>query len=334
MKSSWFLVLLGLIITWVIAAEIISSARKNKEAAERFATYEASKEHDSAWLAPTLFTDVKITGKEREMVMYGQDLIAHTSKYFGPRGSIAPISNGMNCQNCHLDAGTRQWGNNYGGVYSTYPQLRARSNTMQQISGRVNDCLQRSLNGKTIANDSYEMKSIYAYMKWLGQNVPKGKKPHSSGLPKLPFLSRAASPEKGKLVYINVCQSCHGDNGQGTVNASGNEYIYPPLWGQHSYNDGAGLYRVSSFASFVKNNMPYNKATRQHPTLSNEEAWDVAAFVNSQPRPHFDQSNDWPDLAKKPFDAPFGLYADSFSEKQHKYGPFEPIVNAKTKNIK
>jgi len=329
MKSNWFPVLLVIIIAWVIINEVIDSSRKRREEDEQFAKYVANEEHDSAWAAPSLYSDMETSGKERGMVIYGQDLIAHTSKYFGPNGTVAHITNGMNCQNCHLDAGTRKWGNNYAAVYSTYPQLRGRSNAVQDIYGRVNDCFERSLNGKAINNNSYEMQSIYAYMKWLGQNVPKGKKPYSSGLPKLPFLTRAADPAKGKMVYINVCQSCHGDKGQGMLSLSGAEYSYPPLWGEHSYNDGAGLYRVSSFASFVSNNMPFNQATHKHPKLANEEAWDVAAFVNSQPRPHLDQSKDWPNISKKSFDAPYGPYADSFTEKQHKYGPYEPIINNK-----
>jgi thiosulfate dehydrogenase len=47
--------------------------------------------------------------------------------------------------------------------------------------------------------------------------------------------------------------------------------------------------------------------------------------VNSQTRPHKDQSNDWPKYDKKPLDFAFGPYADGFSENQHKYGPFKPI---------
>lgn len=173
------------------------------------------------------------------------------------------------------------------------------------------------------------MQSIYAYMKWLGKGVAKGKKPYSSGLPKLTFLDRAADPAKGKMVYINVYQTCHGNKGQGMLSLDGKEYSYPPLWGEHSYNDGAGLYRLSSFASYVLNNMPYNQAFHKQPKLTTEEAWDIAAFVNSQPRPHLDQSKDWPDLSKKSFDAPYGPYADTFTERQHKYGPFQPIVDAK-----
>lgn len=336
MKSNWFPILLGIIITWVAIAEIMESARKQKEEAKRYAAYSADQETDSAWVAPSLDTDGETSGKERSMVIYGEDLIAHTSKYFGPNGTVSHITNGMNCQNCHLDAGTRKWGNNYAAVYATYPQLRGRSNIVQDIYGRVNDCFERSLNGKAIENRSYEMQSVYAYMKWLGKGVPKGRKPYSSGLPKLIFLPRAADPAKGAITYLAVCQTCHGDKGQGLLNIDRNEYTYPPLWGEHSYNDGAGLYRLSSFAGFVHNNMPFNQATHKHPVLTNEAAWDVAAFVNSQPRPHLDQRADWPDIAKKPFDVPFGPYADGFTEKQHKYGPYQPIIDSKAdvKNVK
>ena len=59
--------------------------------------------------------------------------------------------------------------------------------------------------------------------------------------------------------------------------------------------------------------------------LSDEEAWDVAAFVNSQKRPHKNTGSDWPNIAGKPIDHPFGPYHDGYSESQHKYGPFEPI---------
>ena len=65
-----------------------------------------------------------------------------------------------------------------------------------------------------------------------------------------------------------------------------------------------------------------NPVNYHHPAISNEAAWDIAAFVNSQPRPHKDQSKDWPDISKKPVDCPIGPYVDSYTEKQHKYGPF------------
>jgi thiosulfate dehydrogenase len=98
--------------------------------------------------------------------------------------------------------------------------------------------------------------------------------------------------------------------------------LYPPLWGNNSYNNGAGLFRLSRFAGYVKNNMP-NPLNYHNPQLTDEEAWDVAAYVNSQPRPSKDLSKDWPNIKKKPFDHPFGPYADAWSEEKHKYGPWK-----------
>ena len=88
---------------------------------------------------------------------------------------------------------------------------------------------------------------------------------------------------------------------------------------------GAGLFRLSRFAGYVKANMPQG-ASWERPQLTDEEAWDVAAYVNAQPRPTKDLSTDWPDIAKKPVDHPFGPYKDPYSEQQHKFGPFGPIA--------
>jgi thiosulfate dehydrogenase len=187
--------------------------------------------------------------------------------------------------------------------------------------------MERSLNGVAVDSNSREFKAIEAYIKWLGKEVAKNKKPHGSGIEKLEYLDRAADPQKGAIVYTNQCQSCHGANGEGLLTPNETEYAYPPLWGNNSYNDGAGLYRLSNFAGYVKNNMPYQLTSHQNPKLTNEECWDVAAFVNSQTRPHKDQKNDWPKIEKKPIDFAFAPYADPFSEEQHKYGPFKPIKN-------
>ena len=259
---------------------------------------------------------------EDTMAWYGHELIANTALYFGPKGTVAPITNGMNCQNCHLDAGTIPWGNNYSAVVSTYPKFRARSGGIETIPKRVNDCIERSLNGKAIDSNSREMKAIVAYLHWIGDEIPKGAKPKGSGIMDVPLMNRAASPEKGQVVYQQKCASCHGPNGQGQPNIEGYGYAYPPLWGEHSYNDGAGLFRLSRFAGYVKANMPFG-ANYKGMQLSDEESWDVAAFVNSQPRPKKDISKDWPDISKKPFDHPFGPFSDGKTEAQHKYGPWK-----------
>jgi thiosulfate dehydrogenase len=189
---------------------------------------------------------------------------------------------------------------------------------------RVNDCLQRSLNGMPLDSLSKEMRAIVAYIKWLGNEIPKGKKPKGSGIIDLPYLTRAASPLHGRKDYIVSCASCHGINGKGKPALNGIGFLYPPLWGNQSYNDAAGLFRLSRFAGFIKNNMP-NPCNYHHTKLSNESAWDIAAYVNSQPRPHKDQSQDWPNISKKPVDCPIGPYTDKRSEIQHKYGPFSVI---------
>lgn len=316
-----------ILLIFAISIELIVSRNFTGKSDKKVASDLVNKNSDSEWVVPPLY-DSTTTGKEKKMVMYGRDLIVHTAKYFGPKGIISQTTNGMNCENCHLDAGTRIGGSDFASVYSCYPVFSARSNKMLTIYTRINGCFERSLNGKAPDSNSYEMRSLYVYMKRLGKEVPKGKKAYEPGIPNVPLLARTADPEKGRLIYINTCKTCHGANGQGVLNGEGTEYTYPPLWGRHSYNDGAGLYRLSQFARFVKNNMPFRQASYKHTILTDEQAWDVAAFVNSQGRPHFNDNKDWPDISKKSFDEPFGPYEDTFSENQHKYGPFQAIVKA------
>ena len=271
-----------------------------------------------SWMAPDIedVNDIQI--------LYGRELVMHTSYFFGPNGKLAKVTNGMNCQNCHLEAGTKVYGNNYAMVASTYPKFRPRSGQIESVEKRVRDCFERSLNGKPPSDSSKEMQAIVAFIKWVGSEVIEKNKPDGTGIYDLPVLKRAADPEKGKLVFTTKCVSCHGANGEGVPNSDFTEYTYPPLFGKHSYNTGAGLFRMSRLAGYVKMNMP-QPASYLAPQLTDEEAWDVAAFINTQSRPVMNINKDWPDISKKPFDHPFGPYADAFSEEQHKFGPFGPI---------
>jgi thiosulfate dehydrogenase len=276
------------------------------------------------WTAPSDWRMMYLVPEEKELVIYGRELIAHTSEYLGPKGSVKAMSNGMNCQNCHLNAGTQPWGNNYFAVQSTYPKFRARSGTKENQIKRVNDCFERSLNGSALDSTSREMHAILAYIKWLGTDVEKGASPKGAGIFKLKVLKRACDPIKGEEVYIAKCQSCHQVDGSGVMASNGKSFTNPPLWGKNSYNVGAGLFRISNFAGYVKYNMPQG-TTYEKPQLTDEEAWDVAAYVNSMPRPTKDLSEDWPKISQKPFDHPFGPYVDPFSEEQHKFGPYKEI---------
>ena len=275
------------------------------------------------WEAPDTLSIPLV--KWGNQIRYGRKLIAHTAQYLGPKGSVMQISNGMNCQNCHLNAGTKPFGNNYGSVASLYPRFRVRSGSLESIEKRVNDCIERSLNGTSLDSLSHEMRAIVAYINWVGKDVLKGKKANGSGLYDIAYVNRAADTVKGRSLYITKCEICHGRKGEGMKRNNGIDYVNPPLAGENSFNVSAGLYRISNFAKYIYANMPLG-ATHDSPLLTEEESWDIAAYVLSLPRPEKRFAGDWPKVETKPVDHPFGPYADSFSEAQHKYGPFIPIL--------
>jgi thiosulfate dehydrogenase len=305
---------IGIIICIVLFGSILTRSPK-----QNFLSSIKPYDENSGWSPPD-FTEVP-PDSVGDLIRYGKELISNTSFYLGSQGIISSITNGMNCQNCHIDAGTRNFANPFSAVAATYPKYRDRSGRIESIEFRVNECLQRSLNGKPIDSLSYEMRAFVAYLKWVGQGVPKDVKPKGSSTLTLAYLNTAADTAKGKIVYVNECQRCHGINGEGVLTADKKNYSYPPVWGDHSFNVSAGMYRLSGLAGFIKSSMPFDKA-KEAPFLTDEEAWDVAAYISSQQRTVKIFAEDWPDISKKPVDYPFGPYADSFSQIQHKYGPF------------
>lgn len=316
LRTYFFPLCLGVCTCALILADVFS--RPHEKSLVLHQQYREGTE----WIAPA---ESEIpSGREGEAIRYGRELIANTAIYLGPKGAVAPLTNGMNCQNCHTYAGTQAFGNPFSAVASTYPRYRDRSGRVESVEFRINDCLQRSLNGKPIDSLSREMQAMVAYIKWVGSDVPKGIRPKGAGAESLPLLDRPSDAEKGRKVFALHCQRCHGTNGEGVFSPDSSAYVYPPLWGEHSYNTGAGIYRLGFLAGFIKANMPYGTIYKE-PALSNEQAWDVAAFIASQPRPVKTFSSDWKDITKKPVDYPFGPYSDSFSEQQHKFGPFGPI---------
>lgn len=318
-RSNWFPILLGIIILYVVIHSLSA-----KQAA---APHSAIASDFDEWEPPDI--NSLPDDSAGNSIRYGKDLIVNTAKYFGPRGSIAHITNGMNCQNCHIDAGEKPFGNSFAAVAATYPKYRERSGRVESIEWRIKECMERSLNGKSVDSLDMTMKAMVAYIKWVGKEVKKGDKPTGAGLRDLTFLNRAADPSNGKVIYQQQCQRCHGTNGEGQLRFDSIDYAYPPLWGPHSYNVSAGLYRISRLAAYVKDNMPFGIASFKTPQLSDEEAWDIAAYISSQSRPALFFKYDWPNIATKPIDYPFGPYHDNFSETQHKFGPFEPIKKAR-----
>jgi thiosulfate dehydrogenase len=324
LESSWCPICLGLITVIMILAGLFSNSPPKVSGW----SYERPYYENEEWVAPS---EDQIPGDAYgDLVRYGKELIVHTSNYLGPRGIVAARSNGMNCQNCHINAGRQSFANPFSAVNSTYPKYRDRSGKVESIQFRVNECMQRSLNGESLDSTSLEMEAMVAYLKWVGKAVGKDLKPVGASTEELPLLARAASPAKGRQVYTIKCQRCHGSEGEGLFTSDSSAYTYPPLWGANSFNVSAGLYRLSRLAGFIKNSMPFG-VTKTNPELTNEEAWDVAAYIASQPRPQKVFVYDWPDIKKKPVDFPFGPFADNFSEQQHKYGPFGPMKKKASK---
>lgn len=269
------------------------------------------------------------TDMESEFIKYGYDLIAETYKYIGPENGdpkMVYTGNNLACKNCHLDAGQRAYSAPYVGVVGRFPNFRSRENTVGTIQDRINGCMERSMNGKRLPDASKEMRSMVAYMTWLSTGVPTKEKIKGSGFVKVKFPNRAVDLASGEQIYTEKCASCHQANGQGMKLADSPGYMYPPLWGKDSYNHGAGMNRVLTAAQFLKANMPFG-ATAENPLLTDDEAYDVAGYIDSQDRPlKSNPEKDFPNKLLKPVSTPYGPWEDSFTAEQHKFGPFQPIM--------
>lgn len=274
-------------------------------------------------------------GPWKDAVLYGRRLIVETPAILGPEApnkAMRYAGNNLSCQSCHLQAGTKQFGLPLIGAFAVYPAYMGREDQVRTLEDRINGCFERSMNGRALPVDSKEMKAIVAYLAFISEGIPLGSSPKGRGTPSLPLLSRAADPERGSAVYEKACAACHQVNGLGQragVKGDAKGYVYPPLWGADSFNDGAGMHRLIAAAAFIHANMPFG-ATYTSPTLSNEDAWDVAAYINSQPRPkraHLER--DYPNRSRKPMDAPFPPFADKYPPAQHGLGPYQPMLDAK-----
>lgn len=207
------------------------------------------------------------------------------------------VGNKLNCTSCHLAAGTTANASPWVGIWGVFPEYRARSGKVISLQERVNDCFERSMNGKALAYNSVEMNNILAYMQWTSTGVPTGTVTKGRGFGPI-NQKLTANGERGKAVYAAKCASCHGVTGAGAKRPDGG-VLFPAVWGKDSFNDGAGMARTFTAAAFVKHNMPLG----QGGSMSDQEAVDVAEFFTHQPRPVYRyKAKDWP-KGDKPKDA-------------------------------
>jgi thiosulfate dehydrogenase len=270
-----------------------------------------------------------------KLVKYGHALVTNTANEIGPTVADPEkrySGNNLACQNCHLQGGTQPYAMPLTGVWGQFPQYRGREGGVTTLEERINGCLERSMNGRRLPPESREMKAFASYMRWLSAGIPDGATLIGAGTMRIKEPARAADPGRGAQVYAQVCALCHGPDGMGQRAPEGAGYQFPPLWGPDSFNNGAGMSRVLTAAAYAKHNMPVG-TTFDTPVLTDDDAYDVAGFIASKQRPiKRDLDKDYPIRLQKPIDAPYGPYADGFSDAQHRLGPFGPI-RAKVKEL-
>jgi thiosulfate dehydrogenase len=212
-----------------------------------------------------------------DLVDYGKRLVTQTFAEIGPDTAKPFAGNRLACQSCHLDAGSKHAGIPLIGVAKAYPKFSARSGRVISLTERIDECMTRSMNGKALPEGSREMAAFLAYIGSLDGPPPMQAPP--AGKPPAP-----PDTTRGAEVYARVCAVCHQPHGLGR--RAGMGYEFPPLWGPDSFNDGAGMDRFDRAVGFIQHNMPRG-IDPAHPQLALQEAWDVAAFLQSRPRPHY-----------------------------------------------
>lgn len=239
-------------------------------------------------------------GPKGEQILLGKRLLGETRRLL-PQN----VGNGLNCTSCHLSEGKTAAASPFYGVAVKFPMYNPRAGRIVTLADRINGCFLRSMNGKAVPDKSPEMKAMIAYFDWLSADLPPKAKIQGGGVGRIDN-TLTADPVHGKQVYAQQCAVCHGKDGEGLKDKSG-EFVFPPLWGDQSFNIGAGMARTFTAAAYAKTNMPIAAGLKgrlgQGGVLSDQDAVDVGDYFSHQPRPDFPPKvNDWP-KGGKPKDA-------------------------------
>ena len=206
-----------------------------------------------------------------DSVRRGEQIFTATHKYAGPF-----VNNHLNCSNCHLDGGRKADSIPMWGAWPLYPQFRTKNGKVNTMALRIQECFLYSMNGKKPPADSDTVTDLESYFAWLATGAPTGATLPGSGYPVLPPSKNPGDAERGAQLFAKSCAACHGADGRGNEAAG-----IPALWGSGSFNKGAGMHEVEKAARFIRANMPQG----QENTLTPDQARDVAAYINSKPRP-------------------------------------------------
>jgi thiosulfate dehydrogenase len=195
------------------------------------------------------------------------------------------------CNNCHLNAGQREKALPLVNVAGLFPEYNKRAGRLISLGDRIVDCFLRSQNAAagdgpdaTPSPTSKEVLAVSAYLTWLARGSEVGRNPPWRGQNVIP--TEALIPigkldaHKGEMIFTERCTSCHGVDGQGV--AIGDKRA-GPLWGPDSWNDGAGAARIYTLAGIIRYSMPYLDPGN----LTDADAQQLAAFIDSKPRPSY-----------------------------------------------
>lgn len=237
-------------------------------------------------------------GEFGKSVKLGEQIFLHTGQFAGKF-----VGNSLTCANCHLDAGRRANSSPLWAAYISYPAYRSKNGHVNTLAERLQGCFRYSMNGKAPPLGDAVLVALESYAFWLATGAPVGGNVSGRGYPKLPPPALKADFKRGAQVYAQHCSLCHGAEGQGQ--SSDGRIVFPPLWGDHSFNWGAGMHEVQNAAGFIKANMPLGLGN----TLTDQQAWDVAVFMDSHERPQDPRFNGSVDETRAKFhDSPNSMY--------------------------
>ena len=213
-------------------------------------------------------------GDYGKVIRLGQQVFMETGKY-----ASRYVGNNLSCANCHLDAGRKADSAPLWASFIHYPAFRAKTGQVDTLASRIQGCFLYSMNGKAPPADDEIITALQTYAFWLAKGAPVGTPLPGSGYPKLKKPAQPVGYARGEKIYEQSCALCHGADGLGQ--RAGDKQVFPPLWGPKSFNWGAGMHQLANAAGFIQANMPLGKGG----TLSEQDAWDVAVFMNSHERP-------------------------------------------------
>ncbi|MHC0036339.1 c-type cytochrome [Pseudoneobacillus sp. C159] len=237
---------------------------------------------DHPYLPPSM--DEVPQGEEGELIRLGQKAHNETSSVLD-----GYVGNKLSCASCHANGGVDA-ALDLVGISKTYPQYNPRAGREVTLEDRINGCFKRSMNGKPLPKDSKEMKAMVAYYTFISKNVPDGTKERPwAKLKRAEGDLTKVNIDAGRELYKQACMSCHGEDGGGGATGLA-------LWGEESYNIGAGMARIRTAGGFIREYMPKVPTGGYEPgSFTDEEAMNIAAYINSMQRTDFpDKIHDWP----------------------------------------